>query len=192
MINASELRAGMVVKMDGGPWRVLEAAYHIGQGKMPGSVHARVRDVLKGSTRELRLRPEEKLQETALDKQEMQFLYSDADSATLMNPQSFEQISIPLETIGPGNIFLKTEMAVPVEFYNGQPVSVVLPETVDLEVQATPPPAHQQQDSVYKAATLENGMEVMVPQFIAPGEVVRIEVATGKYVERVRKDSRKY
>ena len=192
MVNASDLRTGMVIKMDGGPWQVLEAVYHIGQGKMPGSVHAKVRDILKGSTKELRLRPEERLEETALDKQEMQFLYSDADSATFMNPQSFEQISIPLETIGPGNTFLKTEMSVPVEFYNGQPVSVVLPETVDLEVQTTTPPAHQQQDSVYKSATLENGMEVMVPQFVAPGETVTIEVATGKYVERLRKDSRKY
>lgn len=180
MVNASDLRTGMVIKMDGEPWRVLEAAYHIGQGKMPGSVHTKVRDVLKGTTRELRFRPEERLEETVLEKQDMEYLYSDADSAAFMNPQSFEQISIPLETIGPGKTFLKGEMVVPVEFYNGQPVSVVLPETVDLEVQATTPPAHQQQDSVYKPATLENGMEVMVPQFIAPGETVRIEVATGK------------
>ena len=192
MVNASDLRAGMVIKIDGEPCYVAAADYHIGQGKMPGSVHAKLRDILKGTTKELRFRPEERLEETALDKQEMEFLYSDADSATFMNPQSFEQISIPLETIGPGHTFLKTEMTVPVEFYNGRPVSIVLPLTVDLAVETTVAPVHQQQDNVYKSATLENGMEVMVPQFIAPGEVVRIEVATGKYVERLRKDSRKY
>ena len=127
MVNASDLRAGMVIKIDDEPCRVMEAVYHIGQGKMPGSVHAKLRDVLKGTTKELRFRPEERLEETALEKQEMEFLYSDADSATFMNPQSFEQVAIPLETVGPGHAFLKTEMVVPVEFYGGRPVSVVLP-----------------------------------------------------------------
>jgi elongation factor P len=192
MVNASDLRTGMVIRIDNGPFSVVEATYHIGQGKMPGSVHTKLRDILKGTTKEMRLRPEERLEETALEKQEMEFLYSDADSATFMNPQSFEQISIPLETIGPGHTFLKTEMTVPVEFYNGRPVSVVLPATVDLTVETTVAPIHQQQDNTYKPATLENGMEVMVPQFIAPGEVVRIDVATGKYLERLRKDSHKY
>jgi elongation factor P len=192
MVNASDLRAGMVIKIDEEPYLVAEADYHIGQGKMPGSVHARLRDILKGTTKELRFRPEERLEEAALEKQEMEFLYSDAESATFMNPQNFEQISIPLEIIGPGRTFLKTEMTVMVEFYNGRPVSVVLPETIELSVETTVPPVHQQQDTTYKPATLENGMEVMVPQFIAQGEVVRIEVATGKYLERLRKDTRKY
>ena len=192
MVNASDLRTGMVVKIDDEPFIVVESVYHIGQGKMPGSVHTKLRDILKGTAKELRFRPEERLEETALEKQEMEFLYSDADSATFMNPQTFDQISIPLETIGPGHTFLKTEMVVPVEFYEGRPVNVLMPETVELSIETTVSPAHQQQDNVYKSATLENGMEVMVPQFIAPGEVVRIEVASGKYVERLRKDSRKY
>ena len=192
MVIASDLRAGMVIKIDEEPYYVAAADYHIGQGKMPGSVHARLRDILKGTTKELRFRPEERLEETALEKQQMEFLYSDSTSATFMNPQNFEQISIPLEIIGPGHTFLKTEMEVPIEFYNGRPVSVMLPETVELTVETTVPPIHQQQDTTYKPATLDNGMEVMVPQFIAEGEVVRIDVATGKYVERLRKDTRKY
>ena len=192
MVNASELRAGMAIKIDDEPFSVIEAEYHIGQGKMPGSVHTRLRDMLKGTIKELRFRPEERLEETALEKQEMEFLYSDADSATFMNPQSFEQVTIPLETIGPGHTFLKTEMTVPVEFYNGRPVSVLMPQTVELAIETTAPPIHQQQDNTYKSATLENGMEIMIPQFIAPGEAVRIEVATGKYVDRVRRDSKRF
>ena len=182
----------MVIKIDNAPYYVTEADYHIGQGKMPGSVHAKLRDMLKGTTKELRFRPEERLEETLLEKQEMEFLYSDADSAMFMNPTTFEQLSIPLSIIGPGHAFLKDEMVVPVEFYEGRPVNVQMPETVELSVRTTSPPVHQQQDSVYKSATLENGMEVMVPQFIAPGEAIRIQVATGKYVERLRKDAHKY
>jgi elongation factor P len=192
MVSASELRTGMVIKIDNAPYYVTAADYHIGQGKMPGSVHAKLRDMLKRTTKELRFRPEERLEETVLEKQEMEFLYSDADSAIFMNPQTFDQVSIPLETIGPGHGFLKSEMTVPVEFYEGRPVNVLMPETVELAVQVTAPPVHQQQDSVYKSATLENGVEVMVPQFIAPGEAIRIQVATGKYVERLRKDAHKY
>ena len=192
MVNASDLRAGMVIRIDDEPFRVIEAEFHIGQGKMSGSVHAKLRDVLKGTTKELRFRPEEHLDDTLLEKQGMEFLYSDADSATFMNPQTFDQVSIPLETIGPGYAFLKTEMTVPVEFYNDRAVSVVLPESVELTVHTTAPPIHQQQDSTYKSATLENGMEVMVPQFIAPGEAVRIDVSTGRYLERSRKDTKRF
>src|SRR5579884_2926931 len=119
MVNASDLRAGMVVIIDGEPFRVIEA--------------------------EFRFRPEERLEDTILEKHNMEFLYSDADSATFMDPQTFEQVTVPISTIGPGHIFLKPEMTIPVEFYNGRPVSIILPETVDLRVETTAAPAHQQQ-----------------------------------------------
>ena len=171
--------------------KVVESTYHVGQGKMPGSVHTKLRDVRKGTFKELRWRPEEKLDDTNLEKLEMEFLYSDADSATFMNPVTFDQVSIPLEAIGAATRFLKPEMRVPVEFYRGEPLSIIFPEIVEVKVESTAQPVHQQQDNTYKYATLENGLEVMVPQFIKPGEVVRIEVAGGKYVDRARADSRR-
>ena len=123
----------------------------------------------------------------AMDEDEL-FLDSDADSATFMNPVSFDQVSILLEPIGPARKYLEPEMMIPVEFYQGEPVSVVFPKNVEVKVGATALPVHQQQDNTFKYATLENGLEVLVPQFIRPGEIVRIEVATGKYVDRVRTD----
>jgi len=191
MVLASQLRPGVVLKMGDDLLKVVESTYHVGQGKMPGSVHAKLRDVRKGTFKELRWRPEEKLDDTNLEKLEMEFLYSDADSATFMNPVTFDQVSIPLEAIGAATRFLKPEMAVPVEFYQGEPVSIIFPEIVEVKVESTGQPVHQQQDNTYKHATLENGIEVMVPQFIKPGEVVRIEVAGGKYVDRTRADSRR-
>ena len=191
MVLASQLRPGMILKVGDDLLKVVESTYHVGQGKMPGSVHAKLRDVRKGTFKELRWRPEEKLDDTNLEKLEMEFLYSDADSATFMNPVTFDQVSIPLEAIGAATRFLKPEMAVPVEFYQGEPVSIILPEIVEVKVESTGQPVHQQQDNTYKHATLENGIEVMVPQFIKPGEVVRIEVAGGKYVDRARADSRR-
>jgi len=178
----------MVLKIGGDLLRVEDSVYHVGQGKMPGSVHAKLVNVRKGTFKEVRFRPEERLEETVLEKQDMEFLYSDADSATFMNPVTFEQVSIPLEAIGPAQKYLKPEMMIPVEFCEGEPVSIVFPKNVEVRVATTAQPVHQQQDNTFKYATLENGLEVMVPQFIRPGEIVRIEVATGKYVDRVRTD----
>jgi elongation factor P len=188
MVIASQARPGMVVKIGEDLFRVIESTFHVGQGKMPGSVHAKLQNVRKGTFKELRFRPEERLDDIQLVKQEMEFLYSDADSATFMNPETYDQVSIPLEAIGAAQKFLKPEMKIPVEFHEGEPLSIVFPGVVEVKVETTAQPVHQQQDNTYKAATLENGLEVMVPQFIRPGEIVRIEVATGKYVDRVRTD----
>lgn len=192
MVGAAQLRPGTVLKIGEHLFKVIESTYHIGQGKMPGSVHAKLRHVLKGAYKELRFRPEERLEDLQLEKQEMEFLYNDTESATFMNPQTFEQVSIPLEAIGVAAKYLKPEIMVPVEFYDGQPVSIVFPEVVDVKVETTADPVHQQQDNTYKYATLENGLEVMVPQFIKTGEIVRVEVATGKYVDRVRAATKKF
>ena len=171
--------------------KVVESTFHVGQGKMPGSVHAKLRNIRKGTFKELRWRPEERLDDVQLEKRDMEFLYSDADSVTFMNPTTFDQVSVPLESIGTAEKYLKPEMSVPVEFYVGQPVSIVFPAIVEVRVATSAPAAHQQQDNTFKYATLENGVETMLPQFIKPGEIVRIEVATGKYVDRVRTDAKK-
>lgn len=192
MVIASQLRPAIVLKIGEELFKVIESTYHVGQGKMPGSVHTKLRNVLKSTFKELRFRPEERLEDTQLEKQEMEFLYSDADSATFMNPKTYDQVSIPLEAIGAAAQFLQPEMKVPVEFYEGQPVSIVFPEVVEVKVQTTAQPVHQQQDNTYKSASLENGMEILVPQFIKPGETVRVEVNTGKYVDRVRADAKRF
>jgi len=191
MVVAAQLRPGVVLKIGGDLFKVIESTFHVGQGKMPGSVHSKLQHIVKGTFKELRFRPEDRLEDVALERQEMEFLYSDADSATFMSPSSYDQISIPLEAIGGAQKFLKPEMKIPVEFFEGRPVSVVFPEMVEIKVDSTSQPVHQQADNTYKPAVLENGLEIMVPQFIKPGETIRVEVATGKYVERVRQDSKR-
>ena len=192
MVIASQLRPGTVLKVGTDIFKVFESTYHIGQGKMPGSVHARARNVVNGSLKEFRFRPEERLEDTQPQRQDMEFLYSDADSVTFMNPSTYEQVSIPQEAIGTATQFLQADMKVPVEFYEGQPVSIVFPPIAEAKVSTTAQPIHQQQDNTYKEATLENGVKIMVPQFIKTGEIVRVEVATGKYVDRARADAKRF
>lgn len=192
MVIASQLRTGTVLKLGNDIFKVFESSYHIGQGKMPGSVHTRAHNVTTGTLKEFRFRPEERLEDTQLQRKDMEFLYADADSVTFMQSDTYEQVSIPREAIGGAAKFLQAEMKVPVEFYEGQPVSIVFPPIVEAKVSVTAQPVHQQQDNTYKSATLENGLEIMVPQFIKAGETVRVEVATEKYVDRVRADAKRF
>ena len=192
MVIASQLRPGMVLKIGEDIFKVFEYTYNLGQGKMPGSVHTRAHHVVRGTLKEFRFRPEERLEDTQLQRQDMDFLYADADSVTFMNPDTFEQVAISREAIGAATQFLQAEMKVPVEFYEGQPVSIVFPPIVEAKISTTAQPVHQQQDNTLKPATLENGVEIMVPHFIKPGETVRVDVATGKYVDRVRADAKRF
>jgi elongation factor P len=192
MIIASQLRAGAILRIGEELFKVLESTYHLGQGKMPGSVHSKLQNVSKGTFKEVRFRPEEKLEDAQLVKQQMEFLFNGADSATFMHPETFEQFSLPLAAIGPALKFMKPGMEIPVELYEGQPVSIALPPVMEVKVASTSQAVHQQQDNTYKPAVLENGLEVMVPQFIKPGEIVRVEVATGKYLDRVRADTHRF
>jgi elongation factor P len=191
MVIASQLRPGTVLKIGEDIFKVVDSTFHVGQGKMPGSVHTSLRHVRKGNLKELRFRPEDRLEDVDLQRQDMEFLYSDADSATFMNPETFEQVAVPLESLGGAEKFLKPEMTIPVEFYEGEPVNIIFPGIVEVKVDSTTDPVHQQADNTYKPAVLENGLEIIVPQFIKPGDRVRVEVATGKFVDRVRVDAKR-
>ncbi len=191
MILGGDLKGGVVLRHEGQLFKVLSAEYHAGGGKMGGVVHTKLKNVLTGTFWEHRFRPDEKLEDVALDRNTMEFLYQDGDDFIFMDPKSFEQMSVPKHVIGPVEKFLKSEMQIPVEFFEGRPVSIVFPQSVELKVATTSQPVHNQQENVMKTAVLENGMEVLVPQFIRPGEDVRIDVETGKYLERARHEDKK-
>jgi elongation factor P len=188
MVIASELRSGMLVRFEGQVYKVLQVDSKAGAAKMGGVVKAKLSNVLSGRELEHHFRPQERLEESELDRHNMEFLYSGEDGVTFMNPVSFEQVEIPREMLGSAEPFLQPGMSLPVEFFEGKPVNVILPQFVEVKVATTAPPIHAQQDSAWKEATLENGMEIKVPLFIGPGETVRVEVRTGRYVDRVRLD----
>ncbi len=186
MKPASEIRDGTVVRLDGGLYRVIHAEYHAGGGKMHGSVHARIKSVETAGVTERRFRPEERLEEVELERQTMEYLYQDGDLYVFMHPETYEQIALPQESLGPFLPFLQPNDSLQVAFFDGSPVEVIHPESVEVKVETTADPIHLQDSSVQKEATLANGMEVHVPQFIKSGDTVRIEVESHKYLARVR------
>ena len=191
MVIASELRPGMVIRFEGQVYKVLEVESKAGAAKMGGVVKATLGNLHSRRMLDQHMRPQERLEDLELERHNMEFLYSGDNGLTFMNPVTFEQVEIAREMLGPAEKFLQPEMELPVEFFEGKPVSVVLPQIVEVKVETTTPPIHAQQDSAFKEATLENGLEIRVPLFIAPGETVRVEVRTGKYLDRVRADKKK-
>jgi elongation factor P len=186
MIAAQNLRAGMAIRFEGQTYKVMMAEYHPGQGKMGGGTHARLRNLGTGTLWEHSFRADLKLEDLALEKRSMGFLYRDGDECYFMDPESYEQIAISAAVIGEQANFLKAEMQVPVEFLGETPVSVQMPEIMEVRIADTTPPVHAQQDSTWKTARLENGVEIMVPQFIKSGDLIRLDLATMKYMDRAK------
>jgi elongation factor P len=190
MIAASQLRAGMAIKFEGQDYRVVSADYHPGQGQMGGATSARLQNLTTRTFWEHRFRSELKLEEIPVEKQPLEFLYAAAGQCCFMNPETFEQTEIQTETIGPLAEFMEPGMKLSVEFAEGRPVNVVFPDVLEVRIADTAPPIHQQQDNNLKPAKLDNGVEVMVPQFIKTGDVIRLDPQTIKYVERVKADAK--
>jgi len=188
MLTGSELHAGMALRVDGGVYRVVDATYHGGQGKMGGVMHAKLRNVETGTVRERRFRADEAIDELTPERRDLQFLYSDDLHAYFMHPDTFDQVAIERGRIGRAASFLRDGLVVTVEFIDGQPVGIVFPEVVDAVVADTTPPVHAQgATNVWKQATLDTGSVIMVPPFIGPGEAIRVDVARHAYVERAKK-----
>ncbi len=190
MLAASQLRPGMVIRYENQAFRVISCDYHAGQGKMGGVAHVRLKNLFTGTFWEHSFRSDLKLEVLEVERHNLEFLYSDADQYYFMNPESFDQIGIPAALIGSVGRFLRPQMQLPVEFVDGKPVSVVFPDIVELKVENTAPPAHQQQDNTWKIAEMENGLKIMVPQFIKTGDMIRIDVEKLRYVDRARAGSR--
>src|SRR5262249_48743907 len=160
---------------EGQSYKVVTAEYHPGQGKMGGVTHARLRNLATGTFWEHSFRAELKLEDLPVERQSLEFLYDDGDQCFFMNPESYEQTEIAKTMVGPQAGFLEPGMKLAVEFVEGRPVGVLFPDALEVKIADTAPPMHQQ-DNTFKPAKLENGMEVMVPQFVKAGDVIRLDL----------------
>lgn len=181
----------MALRLDKQTYKVLEAEFKDGAGQAGGMVKAKLRNAASGRVWEPHFRPDERLEDLELERKAMEFLYRDGTNCVFMNPDIYEQQEIPTAVMGTSGQFLAEGMKVSVEFFDGRPISVVFPPSVEAKVAETAPPMHSGQENTWKEARLENGVQIQVPLFIAPGETVRIDVKTGRYLERVRGERKK-
>jgi len=190
MLNATEIRIGNVVKSNNKPCKVLAQEIK-GTGKFGKTVHLKVKSLDDGRIHELSLRAEEKIEECDVERVTMQYLYRQGDGFVFMNTTDFEQYTIPASSVGKQDAFLKEEMEINVLFVDGKPMSIDFPKTAELKVTVSPPGTKGGSDSTYKEVELENGLKLLVPQFVKEGESVRINVEDLSYLERVTTKSMK-
>lgn len=176
----------MVIRLTGGLFKVLAAEFKAGTAKMGGVVHAKLKNIATATHTEQRFHPEERLETAVVESQTWQFLYRADEEFWFMSPVSFEQIPVVRSMIGPVERFLTEGTRVRIDFFEGQPVDIVFPPTADCRVASTGAGLKGEADAAYKPAVLENGIEVMVPQFIKTGDLIKVEIETGKYLERVK------
>jgi elongation factor P len=186
MISASQIRAGMAIRYQNQPYRVILADYHPGQGKMGGVNHLRLKNLATGTFWEQSVRAELKIEELPVERQTLEFLYTDEDTCFFMNPQSYEQIEVSSAVVGAQMKFLDPGMQTSVEFVQGRPVNVIFPDFVEVRIADTAPPSHGQVDSTWKPARLTNDVEIMVPPFVKSGDTVRLSLSDMKYMDRAK------
>jgi elongation factor P len=185
-VTAITVRAGNVLEHNGKLWIVLKSEI-FQPGKGASVVQVEMRDLRAGNKTNERFRTQETVERVSLDEAEYAFLFSDGDSFTFMNQETFEQISVPREVIGTPAAFLQDGMVCSIRTYEGQPLEVTLPDTVTLRItEADAVVKGQTASSSYKPAVLENGVKTMVPPFVESGTRIVVKTADGSYVERAK------
>jgi elongation factor P len=183
-IPATQLRPGMIIKHNDQLHLVFKVE-HRTPGNLRAFIQAKLRNLRSGAMFEHRFRSADAIEKVVVDEIPMEFLYADGDDYYFMNPVDFEQMVLKSSTLGDAVEYLTANLQIKVSYFDGQPVGIELPQTVDLEVVETEPGLKSATaSSVTKPAKLETGLVVQVPPFINEGEKVRISTAEGTYLER--------
>lgn len=183
MITVTDLRAGTTFEENGQFLQVLSYE-HIKMGRGSATIKVKVKNLKSGTTTEKSYINGARVQEVAVLKKDMQFLYKDEDFAYFMDPQSFEQVTVSLSIV-PEHQFLKDGETFSVSFLEGEPLGVIFPPKMVFRVIETGPSLKGNSVSnVYKDAVLENGIQTKVPLFINTNELIRVDTRTGAYCEK--------
>ncbi|HEY3121964.1 MAG TPA: elongation factor P [Vicinamibacteria bacterium] len=186
MIQATQLKRGMCIKHNNDLYRIV-ATQHITPGNWRGMVQAKIRNLKTGAISEHRFRSEDRVERAILDDAEMEYLYRDGDMYHFMNGETYEQVGLSEEVLGDAVPYLIPNIKLKVEMYEGRAVGIELPLTVELKVVETEPAIKGATVSNQnKPAKMETGLIVNVPPFIAEGDLIRIDTASGAYIERAK------
>ena len=174
----------MLINVEQNLFRVLDVQ-HVTPGNLRGFVRVKLRNIRNGALADQKLRSEDSVERATLDERQMQYLYHEGEDYHFMDTSSYEQIHITSEALGDSVNYLKPEMTIQVEFYGEEPVSIELPQAVDLKVTDTAPGIKGATASAQvKPATLETGLVVQVPPFVNTGDLIRVNTETGEYLSR--------
>lgn len=185
-INANSIRIGNIIEHKGRLCSVVKKA-HTQPGKGGAYIQLELKDIKAGTKLNERFRSSENIERARLDQKKYQFLFREADLLTLMDNDTYEQIQVNASLAGEAVIFLQEEMELTLESYEDENMSIILPETVILEVSETEAVVKgQTAASSNKPAVMDNGVRVMVPPFITVGDKLVVRTEDSEYLERAK------
>jgi elongation factor P len=184
MALANDLRKGMAIRYNGNPAVVLEV-----QHRTPGNLRAFVQVIIRyigtGKSADIRFSSTEKVDLVDVNRQELEFSYSDPTGYHFMDPETYETITLNESLLADAKDYLVENLKVNVLSIEGRPAQVELPPTVELTVtESAEGVKGDSANNVQKPATLETGKVINVPLFIKEGEKVKIDTRTGAYMGR--------
>jgi len=184
-VLATEIRPGNLIEWDKRVWRVLKSHHvHVG-GRGGAFMQVEMKDIESGTKRNERIRTEDKVERAFVDLRDMQYLYSDGSGYVFMDKESYDQLTLPSDFLEGQAGYLIPNTDVQVNFHNDRPIGIQLPPTVTLKVVETEPNLKSATATgSFKPARTETGVMVMVPQFVAEGESIKVNTDTGDYIER--------
>lgn len=185
-MKASDLRPGSGIKIDG-KLCVVTLNEHRTPGNLRAFVQLTYREIVANKTLSRRFIPSDDIEVAELDRRPMEYLYSDNQGATFMDLESYDQMTIHKNVLGDALMYLKPNTQCVVLCTDGNPVTLEMPSTVDLQVTDTPPGIKgATATNRLKEATLETGLKTKVPEFIATGELIKVSTADGSYMSRAK------
>jgi len=184
MISTGDLKKGITIELEGELYQILDWQ-HIKMGRGSAQVRLKLRDIRGGHTIERTFQAGEKFTRARLDRRAVQFLYSEGNLYYFMDSDTFEQSALDAELLGDALNYLKEGMSLEILSYKDVPISVELPNSVELEVVDTGPGFKgDTAQAGNKPAMLETGITIQVPLFVNNGDIVRVDTRTGQYWER--------
>ena len=184
MISVTKLRVGVTFEHRGDPWRVVEYKHvHLSRGS--GTITLRARNLRTGNVQTIAYRSGDRVEDIAVERRMLSYLYRDNISLAFMDPKNFEQFMVPANVVGEAASFLVEGQEVWMLFWEEEPLEVEIPPKVTLEiVEASPGVRGDTVAGATKDAVVSSGLHIRVPLFINQGDWVVVDTRTGKYVER--------
>ena len=183
---ATQIRRGMVLVFEGDPCRVIEFRHHT-PGNLRAMVQAKMKNLRTGSNFEHRFRAADSIEKASMETHDLEFLYQGGNTYHFMNTENYDQLEMDDEALGDNAQWMQPGMKILAEYYDGRPISIQLPQYLVFEIVETAPVMRSATKTASnKPAKLENGVTINVPEFISSGERVRVNPATGEYLDRAK------
>ena len=183
---ATQIRRGMVIVFEGEPCRIMDFRHHT-PGNLRAMVQTKMKNLRTGSNFEHRFRAADTIEKASLETHDLEFLYQGGTTYHFMNTENYDQLEMDDEMLGDAAQWMQPGMKIVAEYYEGKPIGIELPNSVELEIVETAPVMRSAtKTSSFKQAKLENGVSVNIPEFIPSGIRIRVNPNTGEYIDRAK------